>query len=192
LFVFGSMKLGDLWRRAAAFARPRASTRHDALAPGFPFTLREIATPDARVHALFQRAFGSPAPAEPRHFVALRRREDTEEVAGYIHFTAYEPGIFLCGGLCVDARLYRRLTTAQRGTVAAQGSLSRWLSDGSIAALGAKHAVFAFTGDRRSQRDAAALGFVPSGRPFLYVQWHDAPEALRADLLERVARLGPF
>lgn len=157
----------------------------------FPFAIREIAAPDAHVVALFDRSFRSPPPDFPRHFVAIRSAPDARGIAGYIHFTVMEPGVFLCGGLCVDARVYRTLAGSERETVAREGSLSRWLLNRSTEALGAKRAVFAYTGDRRSRVDGFAAGYVPAGR-YLIVQWHDEPESGRGELLRRVEALGAF
>jgi hypothetical protein len=157
----------------------------------FPFLLREIEKPDAQAARLFMRSFRSPPPDFPRHFVAIRRTASGDEVSAYIHFTAWLPGVYLCGGLCVDTRIYRRLSASERRQVADAGSLSRWCTDQSIAALGPKRAVFAYTGDRRSRRDGFAIGSVPAGR-YLIVQWHDEPPDERDALVARAEALGPF
>lgn len=157
-----------------------------------PFEVRELHAPDERVDALFRRSFGTPAPREPRHFVATHRRGAREHVVAYIHFTEWRPGVYLCGGLCVDERVYRTLTAPERSVVAARGSLSRWLSDEAISALPAKIAVFAYTGNTRSRRDAAAIGFVPLDVPNLFVQWHGFDSDQQGPLVRAVAELGPF
>jgi hypothetical protein len=157
-----------------------------------PFEVCETPAPDERVHALFRKSFNAPAPDYPRHFVALYKRAGVERVAGYIHYLGFDSGVFLCGGLCVDTRIYRLLSSGERKAVAAVGSLSRWLIADSIAALGRKRAVFAFTGDRRSRKDAFAVGFIPTPMHSVLVQWHDAAESERAALIARVAAQGPF
>jgi hypothetical protein len=157
--------------------------------PEFPFVLAAPAAPDAAIDALFRRSFGSAAPREPLHFVA-RAADGT--VAAYVHYIGFKPGVYLCGGLCVAPRAYRALSPGARRQVAQAGSLSRWLLARSIAALEAKRAVFAFTGDARSRRDVLALGFEPAAGPYLVVQWHAAPREDRAGLVAVVATLGPF
>ena len=152
-----------------------------------PVALREDDTAVA-ASALFRRAFGADPPTFPRHFLALRGGD----VVGYVHYTAFEPGVYLCGGLCVDQRVYRALSPAQREALAARGSLSRWLLEASIAALGAKRAVFAYTGDTRSRRDVLALGFVPAAGRYLLAQWHEEAMAARATLVRRIEAQGPF
>jgi hypothetical protein len=161
---------------------------HSPAAP-IPFQVRETWTA-ACAAALFRRCFRSEPPEYRRHFVAMRPSD--ELVAGYIHFTEFERGVYLCGGLCIDARLYRRLSPGERAAIAGRGSLSRWLLDEGIAALGHKRAVFAYTGNILSRRDVFALGFVPAAGRFLLVQWHQEPGHSREALVRRVEALGPF
>jgi hypothetical protein len=159
----------------------------------FPFSIRETEQPDASAAAIFRRAFRCEPPAEPRHFSAILDRDGAVgEVVGYVHFIPFQPGIYLCGGLCVDARSYRGLSKATRDAVASHGSLARWLLAESIAALGPKEAVCAYTGDTRSRRDVLALGFEPTPYPYLLVKWHDAAPVRRLELLQAVAALGAF
>jgi len=155
-----------------------------------PFEFSELAVPDERVRNLFRASFGSPPPDFPRHYVALQR--NTHEIAGYVHYTEQFPGIFLCGGLCVQKSIYRNLTEAEREVVQRHGSLSRWLLNESIDLLPGKIAVFAYTGRVESRRDGLASGFVPTSHRYLIVRWHQAPPAMHADLTSKVAALGPF
>jgi hypothetical protein len=180
---FSSLKIVGFFRK-----------REDARVP---FSVQEIDRPDGAVIELFERAFKSPAPTDPRHFVAILRRKDDPRdgrgLGGYIHFIPFDDGVFLCGGLCIDSRLYKTLSRREREAIARQGSLSRWLISNSIAALGRAKAVFAYTGDKRSRTDALAVGFILTEAPFLLVQWHDTlPESSRAALVSRVAAHGPF
>jgi hypothetical protein len=154
-----------------------------------PFDVRETETALSAA-SLFKRAFKAEPPSYGRHFVAIHSSD--RFVAAYIHFTEFEPAVYLCGGLCVDSHVYRALSQAQRTALATKGSLSRWFSDESIAVLGDKRAVFAYTGDIRSRRDAFALGFVPTSSRFLLVQWHGEPESKRHALVRRVEANGPF
>jgi hypothetical protein len=158
----------------------------------FPFALREVARADASVEALFRRAFHAPPPDFPRHFVALRRDASNATAAAYVHYTEHEPGVYLCGGLCVDARVYRLLDAPSREAIAREGSLSRWLLASSIAALAPLRAVFAYTGDVRSRRDTFAIGFAPAAGEHLLVQWHGEPAASRGALIARVEKIGRF
>lgn len=160
--------------------------------PTLPLALVELPRPDEEVERLFRRLFRVPAPDYPRHFVAYHSAGAERRLAAYVHFTAAEPGVYLIGGLGIDASTYRRLSREQREALAARGSLSRWLLEESIAALDAKRAVFAYTGDTRSRRDIEALGFARAAGAFLWVQWHAEPVAVRASLVARIDALGPF
>lgn len=155
-----------------------------------PFEFLRIARPDAGVETLFSRSFHSPPPDYPNHFVARHRASGA--VAAYIHFLEEAPGIYLCGGLCVDSRLYRRCTAKERSEIARHGSLSRWLLNESINLLGAKLAVFAYTGNSASVRDGLSSGFVATPYPHLIVQWHAAAPEARPAMLETIARKGAF
>ena len=167
----------------------------------FPFHLHEVDRLSQSAADVFERAFHGRPPEAPRHFVATLAREGADSVAAYVHFRAFEPSVYLVGGLCVDTPIYRKLTPKERSLVAGYGSLSRWLLRAATVELGAKRAVFAYTGDLRSRRDVLALGYVAprSGLPwfsrarkYLLVQWHDEPEADRSALVKRVAAIGPF
>jgi hypothetical protein len=157
-------------------------------AQSLPFVVRELAEPSLAI-PLFRRAFGTPPPFTPRHFVVTTAGEAP---CGYVHFHELEPGVHLCGGLCLDARVYRTLDAPTRANIARRGSLSRWLLNESIASLGAKRAVFAYTGDTRSVRDVLALHFERTAHPRLFVQWHSQSVAERNALVTRVAAIGPF
>lgn len=157
----------------------------------FPFACEELAVADSRVDSLFRRSFGAPAPSMPRHFVAYPVAR-SESVVAYVHYIAYRPGLYLLGGLCVDSRVYKTLSPAERDHVAVEGSLARWTMKRSIALLGDKRAVFGYTGDARSRRDILALGFVLAAEPYLYVQWHSEQRASRPEVIAEVAALGPF
>lgn len=173
-------------RRLAQWLGIRSRRSTDA------FAFEEVATLDARTVALFERSFNAPPPDFPRHFVVRKVQDPDRAVCGYIHYTEFESGVYLLGGLCVDARLYRRLAPEIRSEIAGNGSLSRWLLTRSIDELGPKRAVFAHTGNTMSRRDGEAVGFVQASGQHLIVQWHDETLDTRAALVQRVEALGPF
>jgi hypothetical protein len=155
-------------------------------------TVREVHGLTPEIKTLFERSFRIPAPDFPRHFVAMVDTKQGERLGGYVHYVEYEKGVFLIGGLCVDSRVYRLLPADHRAHIASHGSLCRWLSDESIAALGPKRAVFAYTGDTSTRRDAFALGFAETPSPHILVQWHGEPEATREALIRRIEARAPF
>lgn len=156
----------------------------------FPFTAMELPAADARVERLFRKSFHSAPPDYPRHFVAVTR--DGAHVGGYIHYTTFEPGVFLLGGLCIDSAIYRVIDRGDRAAIAEHGSLSRWLIARAAELLGPRRAIFAHTGSIASRRDGDALGFVEAVPPHLIVWWHDEPLEARARTVEQVRCLGAF
>ena len=157
----------------------------------FPFAIEERASVDADIERIFTRAFRAPPPPFPRHFVGVQESEP-RGVCAYVHYTAFEPGVYLLGGLCVDAGIYKGLAPEVRAAITARGSLSRWVLEASIPALGPMRAVFAYTGNVMRRRDGQAVGFQVARPPYLIVQWHAEPAGERAALVERIAKLGPF
>jgi hypothetical protein len=155
-----------------------------------PFEFSEAIALGAFERALFMRSFGSPPPDYPQHFVARHRA--TGVPAGYVHYTRHSDGVYLCGGLCVDKGIYRKLTADERRVAKGHGSLSRWLLNESIALLTGKAAVFAYTGNLLSVRDGLASGFVSTRHPRLIVQWHAAPREEQPRLVAAIAAIGPF
>ena len=155
-----------------------------------PFEFSEAITLGTSERALFMRSFRGPPPDYPQHFLA--RHRTTGVPAGYVHYTRHSDGVYLCGGLCVDGRIYRKLTADERAMTRAHGSLSRWLLNESIALLSRKAAVFAYTGNLLSIRDCLAIGFVATRHRHLIVQWHAAPREAQVQLVAAIASLGPF
>lgn len=139
---------------------------------------------------LFERCFRLSIPGFPRHF---ELRADGGPAIGYVHFTRLEAGVYLCGGLCVDAWSYRKCSHRARSGLRNGGTWSRQLLRESIELLGSKRAVFAYSGNAVSVRDIGSLGFVDTVHGLLYVQWHSAVDpAERAELVERAFAVAPF
>jgi peptidoglycan/xylan/chitin deacetylase (PgdA/CDA1 family) len=183
------------WKSPDELERILKESMRSAGVPGWsrdlPVEVEELPEMTHEAAALFTRSFRAPPPREPRHFAAYVELDGKRNLCGYIHYTVSQPGVFLLGGLCIDSGIYRRLTRSQRAGIAELGSLSRILLVRSIAALGAKRAVLAYTGHTMSRRDCAAVGFVQAGQR-LIVQWHDEPLDQREELLAAARALGPF
>ncbi len=147
-----------------------------------------LASPAATT--LFARSFTLAIPNFPRHFELCAT---DGQVVGYVHFTRAEKGVYLCGGLCIDARLYRRYRLQERASFQGEGTWSRQLLRRSIDLLGQKRAVFAYSDHRVSVRDIVALGFIHTPHRFLYAQWHSASRpAERAELVDLAHAVGAF
>ncbi len=150
---------------------------------------------DARyfVNALFRRRFGSDAPDYPRHFVAFHRSSPSEFTAlGYIHYSGYED-CWLCGGMVMDDRAYRRLQGNHRAAIKQSGGVAEIMLRATFAKLKDAPAIWGYVGDKQAEVVDMRAGFIHTGRKHLMVVWNAelTPEE-RERRIEKIAALGPF
>jgi hypothetical protein len=161
--------------------------------------LRTWEVTDARKVAgeLFQRSFGHAIPDYPRHFVLVYSpppgAQGTQpEVVAYVHQLPFEE-LYLCGGMCVDERSYRRMPRRLFEQVRSEGGLATIVTRDSMALLGESPASFGHVGEPRARAADLRAGFVDTGREHLMAYWRSAlAEDEKARLVERVAAIGPF
>ena len=165
-----------------------------ALAVSAEELLRVEEVVDAKFLAgeLFARKFHGPPPDFPTHYVCFYRVGPTEIcVAGYVHCSAFEAS-YLCGGLVIDDRLYRRMPDRHRAAMRSCGGIARYLMQATCERL-AHAAIFAYVGDARSERVLRSVGFGATDHGFVMARWTRAlPESAKGALAARVASLGPF
>jgi hypothetical protein len=161
--------------------------------------LRTWEVNDARRVAgeLFRRAFGHDVPGYPRHFVLVHSPEpgsgDAPEVVAYVHQTAREGGVYLCGGMCVDERAYRRFPKWLFEAVRDEGGLATIVTRDSVEMLGDCTAVFGHVGEPRARAADLRTGFVDTDREHLMVIWRKPlDDAGKRSLVDEVAALGAF
>jgi hypothetical protein len=155
-------------------------------------SVERVTDPQAAT-ALFRRKFGHPLPDFPAHYIATYRESGAAEVVGYVHMTVQED-VRLCGGLCVDETVYRRMSPAALTIMRVAGGLARMMVAVSTADRGGALASFGYMGNRQSQLIAEDVGYERALAPHIFAFWHEdstAPEA-RAALVEKVRKLGPF
>jgi hypothetical protein len=155
-------------------------------------SVERVADPGS-ASALFRKKFGHPLPDFPAHYIATYRETAAPEVVGYVHMTALDE-VRLCGGLCVDETVYRRMGPAALTIVRAAGGLARILVAVSTADHGGALASFGYMGNRQSQLIAEDVGYERAPAPHLFAFWHAEPIAadVAASLVEKVRKLGPF
>ena len=143
---------------------------------------------------LFAATFDHPIPDFPRHFVALYRDSNAAlKVAGYIHYSAWEESVWLCGGLCIDRNAYAWPGEAEAAEWKRAGGLGEILLRATFARLTDRLAIFGHCGDDNQWQHDLNVGFVPAGPPFLLVKWNrPLSETDRARLVARVDALGRF
>ena len=206
---------GDHWKSTEGLdailrdAHAIPSARRAAPAPSVPAAdedsprdwrarLRTWEVNDARVVAgdLFRRCFGHEVPGFPRHFVLVHSPRpgtgDPPEVVAYVHQTAKDD-FYLCGGMCVDERAYRRFPKWLFEAVREQGGLATIVTRDSVELLGECAAVFGHVGEPRARAADLRTGFVDTGREHLMAIWRKPLDSAGKEcLVERVASLGPF
>lgn len=142
---------------------------------------------------LFRRRFGGEPPDYPRHFVAFYRAgRKTYRPIGYIHYTTFED-CFLCGGMVVDDRAYRRIPAHHRALIKGAGGIAEIMLRQTFAMLAHAPAIWGYVGDKQAEQVDIRVGFRHTGHPHVMVVWNrDIPEAEKAERLARVVALGPF
>ena len=151
-------------------------------------------TSDAEFYAgdLFRRRFRGNPPSYPKHFVAFYRQGRTRYLPiGYIHYSAFED-TWLCGGMVIDDRLYRRIPSPHRKLIKDAGGIAEIMLRETFARLRAAPAIWGYVGDKQAEEVDVRAGFRHTHHPHVMVVWNrELPEAEKAARLERVIALGP-
>ena len=153
----------------------------------------EQANASEAASALFQRAFKDPVPDFPKHFVLQVGTEDQQTLTlGYVHFTRHH-NIYLGGGMCIDSRLLRRLSRAQRQALQRRGGPAFTLLSNAVKQLDDGVAVFGHVGHQGAYQVDLAVGFKPTNHPHLIVYWlAELSEKQQQETIQLAAEVGPF
>ena len=156
--------------------------------------IEEVDDAESLAGALFRRSFGHSIPTFPRHFVAFGRdARGASQVAGYVHYTAFDTTVWLCGGLCADRHAYARATSDDAAQWKRAGGIGEIILRSTFPLLVDRPAVFSTCGDPKQWQHDLNAGFEPAGPPNLLVHWtRPLPEADRRRLIEQIAALPPF
>lgn len=150
---------------------------------------------DAEFYAgdLFRRGFGGNPPDYPRHYVALYRPARSRlTVIGYVHYMTFED-MYLCGGLVIDEREYRKLPEPHRKLIKESGGIAEKLLRDTFARLAHAPAIWAYVGDRQSEKVCLRAGFRQFDHPHLMVVWNsDLSDGEKANRIKRAIAFGPF
>ncbi len=154
---------------------------------GAVVSVRELT--DATIAAdLFQRKFAHPIPNFPKHFVAMIG----EQCAGYVHYTAWQ-GDYLCGGLCIDDRVYRSLNAEQRASIRERGGIAEIMMRAAHATLAEAPVIWGYIGDKQAEAVDRRVGFVPVAEPYLFAIWQQPmSDDARQHRIDAAIALGPF
>jgi len=150
---------------------------------------------DARffINALFRRRFGSDAPDYPRHFVAFYAASPSDfATLGYVHYSPFEDS-WLCGGMVMDDRAYRRIPPIHRAAIKAAGGVAEIMLRDTFARLRAAPAIWGYVGDKLAEAVDLRAGAVHTGAEHVMVVWNrELPAEEKAVRLARVVAVGPF
>lgn len=156
------------------------------------FDIVEVDDVEAAAGELFRHSFRGAPPDFPRHYIARATIDRAWRTIGYVHMTSTDD-VYLCGGMCMDERVYRRLPAARRATLKAIGGVAEQMLRHVFADCSDARAIFGYVGDRRAERVDLRAGFRHTAHKHLIVYWpRPLPESEQQALIAKVAALGPF
>ena len=101
--------------------------------------------------------------------------------------------MYLCGGLCIDARSYRRVDQSSRDRIAAAGGIAEILLRECFADLTDRDVIFGHCGDAKAKRVTLRAGFETTQHQYLIVHWkRDLTHERRQALIAVADAIGPF
>lgn len=170
-----------------------SSGHEGGLQAALPFIhVLEVEDAVALAGELFFKKFGHPVPNYPRHFVAIYAPHAGERATiGYVHCLPFE-NTFLCGGMCTDVTVYKKMPRAHRDDIRARGSLAEYLLTTTFTMLGDYAAIFGSVGDATARNVDLRAGFIDTGELHLMVVWGKATETEKPALIRKVWALGAF
>lgn len=155
--------------------------------------VEEVGSAEFYAGDLFRRRFGGDPPDYPKHYVAFYRAGRTQYLpVGYIHYTAFED-TFLCGGMVIDDRLYRRMPAPHRKLIKEAGGIAEKMLRDTFARLAHAPAIWGHVGNKQAEEVDRRVGFVHTHDPHVMVVWNrDLSDEDKSARLARVLALGPF
>jgi len=140
--------------------------------------IEEVANAEFYVGDLFRRRFRGDPPDYPKHFVAFYKPDRSMlQAVGYVHYTSFEDS-WLCGGLVIDDRLYRRMPAAHRNLIREAGGIAEKLLRDTFAL---------------AEKVDLRAGFRHTTDRYVMVCWNKTlPDDEKQQRLARVVALGPF
>jgi len=155
--------------------------------------IEEVANAEFYVGDLFRRRFRGDPPDYPKHFVAFYKPDRSMlQAVGYVHYTSFEDS-WLCGGLVIDDRLYRRMPAAHRNLIREAGGIAEKLLRDTFARLADAPAIWGYVGDALAEKVDLRAGFRHTTDRYVMVCWNKTlPDDEKQQRLARVVALGPF
>jgi hypothetical protein len=155
--------------------------------------VEEVADAEFFVGDLFRRRFHCDPPNYPRHFVAFyRASRETYQAAGYVHYSPYED-CFLCGGLVIDERLYRKIPPEHRKLIRDAGGIAEAMLRSTFARLRDAPAIWGYVGNKQAEAVDLRAGFIHTHHQHVMVVWNrELSDQEKKERIERIIAVGPF
>lgn len=165
----------------------------DVKAIGDILRVEEVTDAEFFAGDLFRRRFRNDPPDFPKHFVAFYRASRASYLpVGYIHYTVFED-TYLCGGMVIDDRLYRRIPAPHRKLIKDAGGIAEKMLRDTFAMLAHAPAIWGYVGNKQAEEVDTRVGFRRTSHRYVMVVWNrDLPEDEKQARLARVIALGPF
>ena len=87
------------------------------------FSIVEVRDAEPMAGEMFRQSFNDYPPDVPHHYVARVSLDGEQRTIGYVHMRPLED-MFLCGGMCMDDRVFRRLPHERRAALKAVGGVA--------------------------------------------------------------------
>lgn len=159
------------------------------------FRVVELSEAEIFAGELFRRRFATDSfPLGPKHFIAFYKAHDGSFLPmGYVHYEMWNQQA-MAGGLVIDERAWRLLPACERNLIRERGGVAELLMKQSIAQLPASTmAVWAYIGDRLSEKVNFRVGFRATAERYIWVIWqHELSLSEKQSWLEKVVEYGPF
>jgi len=156
--------------------------------------LQETEDVPAAAEPLFQRKYQRAVPDFPHHVVAsYSSAQGVSPLVCYIHFTDCGD-ILLGGGACVDDRVLRQMSVAERDLIRAAGGIYQHALRWSVQHFAPRFgAIFGYCGDALAERIDRAVGFQSTMHDHLLVYWTRNEDARRRrQMIEKANSFAPF
>jgi hypothetical protein len=155
--------------------------------------VEEVADAEFFIGDLFRRRFHGDPPNYPRSFVAFYQPIRSHlEAVGFVHYLAFEDS-YLCGGLVIDERRYRKMPTEHRKVIKAAGGIAEKMLRVTFARLADAPAIWGYVGDALAEKVDLRAGFRHTTHQHIMVCWNkDLSAEEKEQRLAKVVALGPF
>lgn len=157
------------------------------------YDVREVTDAEQKAGDLFFNAFRCKIPTDPHHFVLEVKTHEGIETCGYVHYQKYKYRQFLCGGLVINAKIFKKLSPELRMLVKSNGGFAEILLKSSFNKLKPWDIIWGYVGDKLAEKVDLRVGFKHTHRKYIMAVWgKNYSEVDKYALVEEIHKIGPF